>query len=102
MWIGVQIQLVEKFMLIEGIAGGRRKSIIKRPAVFQHQWIHDGNRNKRLQTFQFTENERAMRPGAGKGNVQMVTIFSAANPPSPEGLGAPSAVSQLRKADAER
>ncbi|ETC75038.1 hypothetical protein SEEC5569_15100 [Salmonella enterica subsp. enterica serovar Cerro str. 5569] len=75
MWIGVQIQLVEKFMLIEGIAGGRRKSIIKRPAVFQHQWIHDGNRNKRLQTFQFTENERAMRPGAGKGNVQMVTIF---------------------------
>ncbi|SSN10488.1 Uncharacterised protein [Klebsiella pneumoniae] len=49
--VGVQIQLIKKVMLVEGIAGGFREAIVKGPAVFQHQRIDHGYGEKRLQTF---------------------------------------------------
>ena len=73
--IGMQIELIEKFVLVEGIARGCREAIVESPAVFKHQGVDHGDGNKRLKPFQAAQNQGAMRPWTGKRNVQMVTVF---------------------------
>ena len=63
---GVEIKLIQKFMLIERVAGCSRKTVIKGPAVFQHQRVHYGNGNKRFQSFELTHDQRAVCPRAGE------------------------------------
>lgn len=48
---------------------------LKFPAVFQHQRIDDGNGNQVLQLFQLAENQGAVRPGAGEGDIEVVTVL---------------------------
>ncbi len=45
MRIGAQIELVQEIVVIQFVAGCRREITVKRPAVFQHQRVDDGNRN---------------------------------------------------------
>ena len=43
--IGAQIELVKEIVVVEIVAGRRGEITVKRPAVFQHQRVHDRNRN---------------------------------------------------------
>ena len=75
MRIGMKIELIEKIMLIQHIAGCVGEIIAKGPAIFQHQRMDNGDRNKRLQPLKFANDQRAVRPRAGERNIQMVAIF---------------------------
>lgn len=60
------------------ILGRARRAFALRlefPAVFQHQRINDGDRDQVVQLFQLAEDQGAMRPGAGEGDIEVVTIF---------------------------
>ena len=78
--IGMQIKLIKKFVLVEGIARRCREAIVESPAVLEHQGVDHGDGNKRLQSFQAAQDQGAMRPWAGQRNVQMVTVFFRSEP----------------------
>ncbi len=73
--IGMKIELIEKIVLIELVAGGGRKAIIKGPAALQHQGVNHRYVDKWLKAFQRAQDQRAVRPWAGEGDVEMVAIF---------------------------
>ena len=43
--IGAQIELVKEIVVVKIVAGRRGEITVKRPAVFQHQRVHDRNRD---------------------------------------------------------
>ena len=42
------------------------------PAVVQHVWMYDGNADHLFQPFERAEDQRAMRPGAGVGDIEVI------------------------------
>ena len=44
----------------------------ERPAVFGHVPVHDGDRDRRLETLETPEDQRAVGPGTGMGDVQVI------------------------------
>ncbi len=50
-------------------------SRLKFPAVFQHQRVDNRDRNKLFQLFQLAKNQGSVRPGAGEGDIEVVTVL---------------------------
>jgi hypothetical protein len=99
--IGAQIKLIEKIMVIKVVAG-RGREITSNVQPFSSISGLTTETGKGFQAFKLAHNQRAVRPRAGERNIQMITVFLRRKAAFAAGPGAPSAVSQLRKAETER
>jgi Na+(H+)/acetate symporter ActP len=70
-WIGLHIDLPERFGT-EQMVDGATDLVLELPAFRQHQRIDDRDGNQVLKLFQFAEDQRAVRPGAGKRHVEVI------------------------------
>jgi len=69
--LGRQIQLVEITRLVQGI-GHHPGTGLEAPAVIAHVPVHHRDIDHPLQSLQSTENQSAMGPRTGIGNVKMI------------------------------
>jgi len=69
--IRLQIDLVEE-VGAEQVVRRPAVAILEFPAVFQHQRIDDRQRDQVFEPFQLAEDQRAMRPGAGERDIEMI------------------------------
>ena len=77
--IGSEIRLAQIPESIYGI-GGVPRPVAKRPAALIAKGIHCGHSNDVFQFLELADNDRAMRPRAGPGNVEMITAWDCGVP----------------------
>ena len=69
--LGPGIDLVEKASAVERIRNDTRP-VHERPAVFQHEPVHDREVDHVRKPLELSENQRSMRPWAGERDVEVV------------------------------
>jgi len=71
--VGLGIDLVHMVGAVDRI-GDRARGVGKRPALVQHVGIDDGQGNDVFQFLQTPENQCAVGPGAGMGDIKMIAV----------------------------
>ena len=67
------INLMHEAGIMQMIAGAAMRIDGKCPAIIQHQRMHRRDTDMRIKPFQMPENQRAVCPWAGIGQIEMVT-----------------------------
>ena len=69
--VGARVDLVEEIQSVEAVPGGALLGK-KGPAVGAHEMVHDGHGNDVFELLQNAEDQRAVSPRAGVGDVEVI------------------------------
>ena len=69
--VGARVNLVEEVQSVEAVPG-RALLGKKGPAVRAHEMMHDGHGNDRFELLQDAEDQRAVSPRAGVGDIEVI------------------------------
>src|SRR6516164_49702 len=65
------VDLMQEAGMVDWVRNHTRR-LVKRPAVLKHQPTDDRNVDHRLQALERAHYQRAVRPGAGKADIEMI------------------------------